>query len=446
LISPGTAQNESPALPGDYRQRARLGTISSMRMPWNKSKEIQLDLLDDSATESPIQWVDGQAVASGLDGPPDSRATSQATPCDADPPRTSDGRPLLVSVARLYEDLNNPRVEFPEAAIEELAVDMQLRGVLQPLVVHPADGEGRYRIHFGAKRLRAAIRVGLSELPVVIRDRPADRYAQVAENQKRHGLTPLELARFIRAQSDAGDSNATIAMQLNMNLTTVAHHLSLLELPSELDEALKSGRCTSPRTLHELRKLHADNPEQVQGLLASGSEITRTAVSALRVEPDAECWPGRTSRKHLRGRTSPKTEDWPRRSCAMSDRCHTSSNLNERGSEGRADSASCPACRRFISTLEPRRDQAQKFSDSRAGARVGAGIRGDPCRRNDYPQVLAAGRARGQATKSRPLPTLVSVWADRTGSRVRFAGLRPPLTRSDQPMRHSSDASASGRR
>ena len=215
-----------------------------MRMPWNKSKEIQLDLLDDSATESPIQWVDGQVVASGLDGPPESRATSQATPSDADPPRTSDGRPLLVSVALLYEDPNNPRTEFPEAALEELAEDIHQRGVLQPLVVHLADGDGRHRIHFGVQRLRAAIRAGLHEVPVVVRDMPADRYAQVAENQKRHGLTPLDMARFIREQVDAGDSNATIARQLGMNLTTVAHHLSLLELPPELDEALKSGRCT----------------------------------------------------------------------------------------------------------------------------------------------------------------------------------------------------------
>ncbi len=153
--------------------------------------------------------------------------------------------------------------------------------------MHPADGEGRYRIHFGAKRLRAAIRVGLREVPVVVRDLPADRYAQVAENQKRHGLTPLELARFIRAQVDAGDSNATIARQLGMNLTTVAHPLALLDLPPELDEAMKSGRCTSPRTLYELSKLHADNPEQVQSLLDSGAEITRTAVSDLRADPDA---------------------------------------------------------------------------------------------------------------------------------------------------------------
>ena len=256
-----------------------------MRMPWNKSKVIQLDLLDDAPTESPVQQVGDQAVASGLDGPSDSRATSNATPCDAEPPGNSNGRPLLVSVARLYENPNNPRTEFPEAALEELAMDMQLRGVLQPLVVHPADGEGRYRIHFGAKRLRAAIRVGLAELPVVIRDAPADRYAQVAENQKRHGLTPLELARFIRAQVNAGDSHAVIAKQLGMNLTTVAHHLALLDLPPELDEALKSGRCTSPRTLRELSKLRDEQPEQMEGLLASCSEITRAAVSALRASP-----------------------------------------------------------------------------------------------------------------------------------------------------------------
>ena len=124
-------------------------------------------------------------------------------------------------------------------------------------------------------------------MPIILRDLPADRYAQVAENQKRHGLTPVEIARFIRQQVDAGDSKATIARQLGMNLTTVAHHLSLLELPSELDEALKSGRCTSPRTLHELTKLHADNPEQVQSLLNSGAEITRTAVSALRADLDS---------------------------------------------------------------------------------------------------------------------------------------------------------------
>jgi ParB family chromosome partitioning protein len=115
-----------------------------------------------------------------------------------------------------------------------------------------------------------------------VRDAPADPYAQVAENQRRHGLTPLDLARFIRGRVDAGDSNATVARRLGMNLTTVAHHLALLDLPPELDDAMRSGRITSPRTLHELSNLHAEQPDQIRTLLSSGAELTRSRVAALR--------------------------------------------------------------------------------------------------------------------------------------------------------------------
>jgi ParB family chromosome partitioning protein len=115
-----------------------------------------------------------------------------------------------------------------------------------------------------------------------VRDAPTDPYAQVAENQKRHGLTSLDLARFIRMRVDGGDSNATVARHLGMNLTTVAHHLALLELPPDLDEAMKSGRITSPRTLHELSSLHTEQPDQVRALLSSGAELTRSHVAAWR--------------------------------------------------------------------------------------------------------------------------------------------------------------------
>jgi ParB family transcriptional regulator, chromosome partitioning protein len=248
-----------------------------MRLPWNKSKEVQLDLLD----AEPGAAASSQSVEAG----PRADLTSHnaaANSTVAAIPSGNDGRPLLLAVAMLYEDAHNPRTEFPEESITELAEDIRERGILQPLVVHPADSDGRHQVHFGAKRLRAAIRAGLDTVPVVVRDLPADRYAQVAENQKRHGLTPLELARFIRVQVDAGDSNATIARKLGMNLTAVAHHLSLLDLPPVLDDALKAGRCTSPRTLHELSKLHADRPDQVHALLASDADITRGSVAAIR--------------------------------------------------------------------------------------------------------------------------------------------------------------------
>ena len=72
-----------------------------------------------------------------------------------------------------------------------------------------------------------------------------------------------------------------------MNLTTVAHHLALLDLPPELDQALKSGRCTSPRTLHELSKLRDEQPERVKALIAGETEITRNSVTAMRAAPAA---------------------------------------------------------------------------------------------------------------------------------------------------------------
>ena len=198
----------------------------------------------------------------------------------------STGQPSIVPTASLFEDPNNPRTEFPQAELEELTDDIRQHGILQPIVVHPVDTTGRHQIHFGAKRWRAAQLAELRDVPVVVRDAPADPYTQVAENQKRHGLMPLDLARFIRGRVDAGDSNATVARRLGMNLTTVAHHLALLELPPELNEALKSGRIRSPRTLHELSNLHAEQPEQVRALMTSGAEITRRAVSALRAAPE----------------------------------------------------------------------------------------------------------------------------------------------------------------
>ena len=234
---------------------------------WNKAKNAQLSLLD--ATPVPAATPAPAAVAS----------------CSTTTHRVEPGAPQMVPVAALCEDPNNPRTEFPEAELNELAEDIRQHGVLQPIVVHPANEQGRHRIHFGAKRWRAAQRAGLTEVPVVVREAPTDPYTQVAENQQRHGLTPLDLARFIKSRVDAGESNATVAKRLAMNLTTLAHHLSLLELPTVLDQALRAGRCTSPRTLHELRKLHEIAPDRVRSLVAGDSEITRQVVSELKGNP-----------------------------------------------------------------------------------------------------------------------------------------------------------------
>lgn len=192
------------------------------------------------------------------------------------------GLALLVPIDRLDEDPDNPRKEFSPEAIEALAQDITQRGILQPIVVGDQDAQGRYRIRFGSRRWRAARQAGLTEVPIIISVHRSDAYDQVAENLKRQDLSPLELAQFIRRRVEAGESNAEVGRQLGMDLSTVAHHLALLSLPPVLDQALRSGRCESPRTLHELSRLHEEQPEQVAAIVAGTEPITREAVASLR--------------------------------------------------------------------------------------------------------------------------------------------------------------------
>jgi len=119
-----------------------------MRMPRHKSKDLQLDLLDAEPE------ADADARDRVADGAPHADAAVRvhaAISPTVSELSIADGRPMLVAVTLLHEDSNNPRTEFPEAALEELAADIQQRGILQPLVVHPAYGEGRHRITGGGK-------------------------------------------------------------------------------------------------------------------------------------------------------------------------------------------------------------------------------------------------------------------------------------------------------
>ena len=133
-----------------------------MRVPWTRSKAEQLDLV-----------VDADAGSSpGFTSAARDELTHRAA-CAEEPELSlaafsADGIPLSLSVDAIEEDPANPRTEFPDAEIAELAHDIALRGILQPIVVRRIDDDGRYRVVFGAKRLRAARQAGLQFVPVVI--------------------------------------------------------------------------------------------------------------------------------------------------------------------------------------------------------------------------------------------------------------------------------------
>lgn len=194
------------------------------------------------------------------------------------------GRPMMLPLAAIDEDNEQPRHEFDANALQALANTIRERGVRQPVSVRPdLQRAGRWVLNFGARRLRAARLAGLAEIPVFI-DTTADSYDQVIENEQREGLKPLELALFVQKRLALGDNQAEIARRLGKSRQWVTLATALIEPPDWLLEAYRQQRCQGLTELYELRRLHGQWPQQVEAWANEGSMITRDRLAALRAE------------------------------------------------------------------------------------------------------------------------------------------------------------------
>jgi ParB family chromosome partitioning protein len=145
-------------------------------------------------------------------------------------------------IDQIHADRANPRKDFDEAALEELAVSLKNQGVLQPVLVR-RDGRG-YRLIAGERRWRAAQRAGLTELPVIIREATdAEAYElALVENIQRADLNPLEEGEaFRRLIEERKLTQEQAADRVGKDRSTVANALRLLSLPNEVKQLLIEG-------------------------------------------------------------------------------------------------------------------------------------------------------------------------------------------------------------
>lgn len=191
------------------------------------------------------------------------------------------GRPLQIPVKDIDEDPGQPRQEFSAESMEELESSVRLHGVKTPISIRPHPTEQkRWILNFGARRLRASKAVGKATIPAFV-DRSHTDYQQVIENLQREDLKPRELAIFIKRKMDEGEKQAQIAELLGVNRSMVTNHLALIDPPACIDEIYTSGKCSSAKTLYDLRNLHKDFSKDVERWCATAQEITRATVSAL---------------------------------------------------------------------------------------------------------------------------------------------------------------------
>lgn len=192
------------------------------------------------------------------------------------------GQPLMLPVASIDEDPEQPRREFEDNRLEDLAETIRARGVRQPISVRPnLQAPGRWMLNFGARRLRASKMAGMSEIPAFI-DTTADSYDQVIENEQREGLRPLELALFVQKRIALGDNQAEIAKRLGKSRQWVTLATALIEPPDWLLQAYREGRCRGTNELYDLRRLHGEHGEAVEAWAAQQPTITRDRLAEFR--------------------------------------------------------------------------------------------------------------------------------------------------------------------
>lgn len=196
-------------------------------------------------------------------------------------PPPQDGAPMRLPVDSIDEDPGQPRQEFDEASLREMAETIRERGVRQPISVRPNPAmEGRWLLNFGARRLRASRLAGKADIPAFI-DLSADSYDQVIENEQREGLKPLELALFIQRRLTAGESQAEVARRMGKSKAYVTYAMALIDAPDWLLAAYREGRCRGLRELYELRRAAGESEVDVEAWARSKSTITRSDVKAL---------------------------------------------------------------------------------------------------------------------------------------------------------------------
>lgn len=143
-----------------------------------------------------------------------------------------------------WED--QPRHDFAEEELEDLAASIRTYGLLQPILVRPIGD--RYQIIAGERRWRAARLAELTEVPVVIRDLDDKEALSVAlvENLQRTDLNPVEEARGYRAMMDSfGMTQQEVADKLQISRAQVANTLRLLNLSPPVLEMLEHGELSA---------------------------------------------------------------------------------------------------------------------------------------------------------------------------------------------------------
>lgn len=192
----------------------------------------------------------------------------------------TEGGTVTLKISEIEPNRTQPRKEFDEQALSELAESISQHGLLQPLLVRPLT-LGGYQIVAGERRYRASRMAGLTEVPVIIKELTNTETMEIAliENLQREDLSPVEEALGYKALIDEhGFSQEEVAKSVGKSRPAVANALRLLKLPDNIMEYLKDCKISAG---HARALLTLENEELMTEL---ADEIVAKDLSVRQVE------------------------------------------------------------------------------------------------------------------------------------------------------------------
>ncbi len=212
--------------------------------------------------------------------PPKKRRPALGMGIDALLPDSLEGEFFLCPVEEVHPSPHQPRQQFHDESIEELAQSIREKGLIQPIILRRA-AAGGYELIAGERRWRASQRAGLTEIPAILREADDEDVLELAliENLQREDLDPVEEAEAFRVLIERiGLTQEQLATRIGKSRAAVANALRLLTLSDAALDALRQGAISAG---HARAILAVDGEEERRALLA---EIRRRGLSVRQAE------------------------------------------------------------------------------------------------------------------------------------------------------------------
>ncbi len=178
------------------------------------------------------------------------------------------GEIVSLALELLTPDPDQPRKEFSEESIAELAQSLKENGLFQPIIVRN-NGEKGYLISCGERRFRAAKLAGLEKVDAIVRNDVSGLELlrmQVQENEQRENMRPLDLANVYKKAFDAlGEDLGSVCEWANKSKSYISSYLTLAEAPEEIRKL--SNRVSDASSLQLLVRLSKKSPEEAAALI-----------------------------------------------------------------------------------------------------------------------------------------------------------------------------------